>query len=39
MTLEEINTKVKGKIEVAVEGAAATCVYCGDLLSDIMGHA
>ena len=39
MTLDEINTKVKGKVEVAVEGAAATCVYCGDLLSDIMGHA
>ena len=39
MTLEEINTKVKGRIEVAVDGAAATCVYSGDLLSDIMGHA
>ena len=39
MTLEDINAKVKGRIEVTVEGAAATCVYCGDLLSDIMGHA
>ena len=39
MTLEDINTKVKGRIEVAVDGAAATCVYSGDLLSDIMGHA
>ena len=39
MTLDEINTKVNGKIEVAADGAAATCVYCGDLLSDIMGHA
>ena len=39
MTLEEISTKVNGKVEVAVDGAAATCVYCGDLLSDIMGHA
>ena len=39
MTLEEINTKVKGRIEVAADGVTATCVYCGDLLSDIMGHA
>ena len=39
MTLEEISTKVNGKVEVAVGGAAATGVYCGDLLSDIMGHA
>ena len=39
MTLEEINEKVKGRIEVAADGAAATCVYSGDLLSDIMGHA
>ena len=39
MTLDEINTKVNGRIEVSVEDAAATCVYCGDLLSDIMGHA
>ena len=39
MTLEQISTKVNGKVEVAVDGASATCVYCGDLLSDIMGHA
>ena len=39
MTLEEIITKVKGRIEVGVVGTTATCVYCGDLLSDIMGHA
>ena len=39
MTLDEINTKVKGRTAVAADGAAATCVYCGDLLSDIMGHA
>ena len=39
MTPEDINAKVKGRIEVAVDGAAATCAYSGDLLSDIMGHA
>ena len=39
MTPEEISEKVKGRIEVAAQGAAATCVYSGDLLSDIMGHA
>ena len=39
MTLDEINTKVKGRVEVAVDGVAATCAYSGDLLSDIMGHA
>ena len=39
MTLEDINGKVKGKVEVGADSAAATCVYCGDLLSDIMGHA
>ena len=39
MTLEEINAKVGGRIEVDVSDAAATCVYSGDLLSDIMGHA
>ena len=39
MTVDEINAKVKGSVAVAVDGAAATCVYSGDLLSDIMGHA
>ena len=39
MTLDEINAKVNGHIEVTVPDAAATCVYSGDLLSDIMGHA
>ena len=39
MTLDEINAKVKGRIEVAADGAVATCAYSGDLLSDIMGHA
>ena len=39
MTLNEICTKVGGKVAVPVEGASATCCYVGDLLSDIMGHA
>lgn len=39
MTAEEICAKVGGRLEVAAEGAAAQSVYCGDLLSDIMGHA
>ena len=39
MTLEEICTKVAGRVAVVVDGAAATCVYTGDLLSDVMGHA
>ncbi len=39
MTLAEINAKVQGRIEVDAAGAAATCAYCGDLLSDVMGHA
>lgn len=39
MTLEEIASKVQGKVVVAADGAAATCVYAGDLLSDVMAHA
>lgn len=39
MTAEEICAKVDGTLAVPVEGAAATGVYVGDLLSDVMGHA
>lgn len=39
MTAEEIAASVEGKVEVAADGAAASCVYAGDLLSDVMGHA
>ena len=39
MTAEEICAKVNGSIAVSVEGASATGVYVGDLLSDVMGHA
>lgn len=39
MTVGEICAKVGGTIAVPVEGASATCAYCGDLLSDVMGHA
>ena len=39
MTAEEACAKVGGRLEVAAEGAAARSVYCGDLLSDVMGHA
>ena len=39
MTAAEIAAKTNGRVEVAVDGAAATCAYCGDLLSDVMGHA
>ena len=39
MTAEEICGKVGGTVAVPVEGAAATGVYVGDLLSDVMGHA
>lgn len=39
MTLEEVCTKVHGRIKVAADDAAATCVYAGDLLSDVMAHA
>lgn len=39
MTLEEIRARVEGEIVVAADGASATGVYVGDLLSDVMGHA
>ncbi len=39
MTAEEICAKTGGALAVAVDGAAAGSVYCGDLLSDVMGHA
>ena len=39
MTAAEICSAVKGTIAVNVEDAAATGVYVGDLLSDVMGHA
>lgn len=39
MTAQEICEAVGGRLEVAVEGACAGSVYCGDLLSDVMGHA
>ena len=39
MTLEEIVSKTGGTVSVPVDGAAAESVYCGDLLSDVMGHA
>ena len=39
MTAEEICAKVTGTLAVPVEGASATGVYVGDLLSDVMGHA
>ena len=39
MTAEEICKKVNGTLAVPVDGAAASGVYVGDLLSDVMGHA
>ena len=39
MTAAEICTAVKGTLAVEVPDAAATGVYVGDLLSDVMGHA
>ncbi len=39
MTAAEVAAKVGGRVEVAADGAAATSVYVGDLLSDVMGHA
>jgi hypothetical protein len=39
MTAEEIAARIEGKVEVAVESAAAEGLYVGDLLSDVMGHA
>ena len=38
-TAAEICTAVKGTLAVEVPDAAATGVYVGDLLSDVMGHA
>ena len=39
MTAREIAEKVGGTVAVAADEAAATSVYVGDLLSDVMGHA
>ena len=39
MTIGEICGKVSGRVEVEAEGASASSVYCGDLLSDVMAHA
>ena len=39
MTAAEICAAVKGTLAVEVPDAAATGVYVGDLLSDVMGHA
>ena len=39
MTIADIATKVSGSIEISAPDAEASCVYVGDLLSDVMGHA
>ena len=39
MTLAEVAEKVGGKVAVDAPEAEASCVYVGDLLSDVMGHA
>jgi len=39
VTAGEIRAKVSGALAVAAPDAAATGVYVGDLLSDVMGHA
>ncbi|MGI6496861.1 MAG: hypothetical protein ACOX5G_12425 [Kiritimatiellia bacterium] len=39
MTPDEIRSKVSGVLAVAADGAHASCVYTGDLLSDVMAHA
>ena len=39
MTAAEIAAKTGGEIAVDCAGASAECVYSGDLLSDVMGHA
>ena len=39
MTANEIAGKTGGHVEVEAAEASATCAYCGDLLSDVMGHA
>ena len=39
MTVREICERTGGAVAVDVPDAAADCVYVGDLLSDVMGHA
>ena len=39
MTAAEIAEKTGGRVEVEAAEASAACAYCGDLLSDVMGHA
>lgn len=39
MTLSEIAEKVDGAVAVDAPEADVKCAYCGDLLSDVMGHA
>lgn len=39
MTASEIAEKVDGKIQTGTGEETAECVYVGDLLSDVMGHA
>ncbi len=39
MTAKEIAEKVGGSLAVGVGDEEAQCVYVGDLLSDVMGHA
>ena len=38
MLLNEIVTKVRGKIAVDKPGATVSSAYASDLLSDVMGH-
>lgn len=39
MTLAEIRERTRGTVVSDAPGAEAECVYVGDLLSDVMGHA
>jgi len=39
MKFAEIVERIGGKVAVEVPDAEASCVYVGDLLSDVMGHA
>ena len=39
MNADEIAAKTGGRVECAASDASAESVYCGDLLSDVMGHA
>ena len=39
MTLDEVREKTRGETAVEVPGVSCSCVYTGDLLSDVMGHA